>query len=211
MKDHPLRGFAGEQRGGESLNDQAGPQVVGHGVTNHFAGMQVDHGGGVHPTLDGADVGDVTAPASVGCCGTEVLPDQIRSIHRTLTCDGGLAPGSCVASAQASRLHQAPDPLAGHPVAPHDQLGPHSAIAAYFTAVLSRTRPLLFLRNHAPFSRLCSPCGDVPTQPARSRTTPCLDPSPPLWLCSPTCLTLSRGRQYFSPHRESSGLNGTRG
>jgi hypothetical protein len=58
--------------------------VVGDGIANHFAGVQVDHGGGVDPALDGAHVGNVAAPASVGLFGGEVLPDQIRRIDGRL-------------------------------------------------------------------------------------------------------------------------------
>jgi hypothetical protein len=44
-----------------------------------------------------------------------------------LTGDGGLLLGPRVGSVQASGAHQPPDPLAGHPVAAHDQLGPDPA------------------------------------------------------------------------------------
>ena len=49
----PVRWSAGEQRGGEGLDDQAGAQVVGHGVAHDLAGVQVDHGRGVDPAVDG--------------------------------------------------------------------------------------------------------------------------------------------------------------
>src|SRR3954465_3246253 len=71
-----------------------------------------------------------------------------------------------------------------------------SAIAAYFTAVPSRTRRL-FLRNHAPCAVWRSPCGAVPARLARARTGPCREPDRTPWLSSPICLTSSRGRRYF--------------
>jgi len=103
---HPCWRFSSEQRGGEGLDDQAGAQVVGDGVAHHLAGVQVDHGRGVDPAVDGAHVGDVTAPAGVGCLGGEVLPDQVRGVDGSLTCDGRALPGPGVASAQVSSLHQ---------------------------------------------------------------------------------------------------------
>src|SRR3954466_4675840 len=68
-----------------------------------------------------------------------------------------------------------------------------SAIAAYFTAVLSRTRRPLFLRSHAPCAGWRFPCGAVPARPARARTGPCREPARIPWLSSPICLTSSRG------------------
>src|SRR5215212_9438897 len=73
-----------------------------------------------------------------------------------------------------------------------------SAIAAYFTAVLSRTRLLLFLRNHAPSAGLRFLCGVVPAQPVHSRTDPCQGFVRSPVRSSPTCLTSSRGRRCFS-------------
>jgi len=37
VEDHPGGGLTGHQRGGERLDDQAGAQVVGHGVAHDFA------------------------------------------------------------------------------------------------------------------------------------------------------------------------------
>jgi hypothetical protein len=62
VKDDPFRRFAGQQRGSESLDDQSGSQVIGDGVTHHFAGMQINHGCGVHPTVEGPHVSNVGAP-----------------------------------------------------------------------------------------------------------------------------------------------------
>ena len=92
VEDHPA-GFAGEQRGGEGLDDQAGAQMVGDGVAHDLAGVQVDDGRGVDPAVDGLDVGDVAAPAGVGRLGGEVLPDQVRGVDGPPTGDGGAFEG----------------------------------------------------------------------------------------------------------------------
>src|SRR5918994_3155752 len=98
--------------------------MVGHGVADDLARVQVDHRRRVDPAVDGAHVGDVAAPARVRGLGGEVLPDQIRGVDRSLTRDGGLLPGPGVASAQAGSAHQPPHPLASDPEPAHDQLGP---------------------------------------------------------------------------------------
>src|SRR6478672_10861836 len=77
VEDDACGGFAGHECGGEGLDDQGGAQVVGDGVADHLAGVQVDHGRGVDPALDGAYVGDVSAPVGVGLGGGEVLSDQV--------------------------------------------------------------------------------------------------------------------------------------
>ena len=38
VKDHTCWGPAGEQRGGESLNNQARPEMIGNGIVDHLAG-----------------------------------------------------------------------------------------------------------------------------------------------------------------------------
>jgi len=43
--------------------------------------------------------------------------------------DGSAPPDPRVTSLQASGAHKSPDPLRGHPLAPHDQLGPDPAHA----------------------------------------------------------------------------------
>jgi hypothetical protein len=129
VEDDAFRGLSGDERGGEGLGDQAGPHVVGYSVSDYFSGMQVDHGGGVDPSLDGLDIRDVAAPASIGLLGSEVLADQIRRIDGSRTCGGGFLPGLGVASLQAGGLHQPPDSLGRESVAEHDQLGPDSADA----------------------------------------------------------------------------------
>jgi hypothetical protein len=98
MEDHTCRGFAGDQRGGERLDDQAGAQVVGDGVADHLAGVQVDHGRCVHPAGYGLDEVMSPTPAGVGVGGGEVLADQIGCVDGALTCDGGALPGTWMAS-----------------------------------------------------------------------------------------------------------------
>jgi hypothetical protein len=56
VEDHPARWPAGDEGGGEGLEDQAGAQVIGHGVADDLAGVQVDHGRGVDPAVDGGHV-----------------------------------------------------------------------------------------------------------------------------------------------------------
>ncbi|OLL70169.1 hypothetical protein Ae263Ps1_6384 [Pseudonocardia sp. Ae263_Ps1] len=82
VHDHSGWWAAGEQGGGEGLDDQVGAQVVGHGVADDLTGVQVDHGGEVDPAVDRLDVGDVAAPAGVGSLGGEVTPDQVRGVDR---------------------------------------------------------------------------------------------------------------------------------
>jgi hypothetical protein len=55
VEDHPVRWLAGEQCGGQGLDDEAGAQVIGDGVADDLARVQVDHGGGVDPAVDGLD------------------------------------------------------------------------------------------------------------------------------------------------------------
>lgn len=66
VEDDSAWGFSGDECGGEGLDDQAGPHVIGHSVSGYFTRMQVDHGGGAGPSIDGLDIGDVAAPASIG-------------------------------------------------------------------------------------------------------------------------------------------------
>src|SRR6478672_12705019 len=129
VEDDACGGFAGHECGGEGLDDQGGAQVVGDGVADHLAGVQVDHGRGVDPAIDGAHIGNVSAPASVRCFGAEVPPDQIRGVDGALTCDGRFLPGSWVASAQASGPHEPPDPFGGNPHPAYDELGEDPAYA----------------------------------------------------------------------------------
>jgi hypothetical protein len=75
VEDHAGRGAAGE-RGREGLDDQAGAQVVGHGVAHDFAGAQVDHGRGVVPAVHGLNVGDVRRTSG---CASAVKSWPIRS------------------------------------------------------------------------------------------------------------------------------------
>src|SRR5207244_4278206 len=75
------------------------------------------------------DVGDVAAPAGVGCLGGEVLPDQIGGVDRAQTCGSRFLPRSGMTSLQASGAHEAPDSLGGGLDAAHDQFGPDAAYA----------------------------------------------------------------------------------
>src|SRR6478609_2986004 len=101
-----------------------------------LAGVQVDHGRGVDPALDGAYVGDVSAPVGVGLGGGEVLSDQVWGVDGSLACDGRFLPGPWVASAQAGGLHQAPDPFGGDPDTAHDEFGPDPAHAGVAVQVV---------------------------------------------------------------------------
>jgi hypothetical protein len=121
-------GFSGDECGGEGLDDQTGPHMVGYSVSDYFTGMQVDYGSGVDLSVD-LDISDIATPASIGLFGGEILSDQIRRIDGPRACGGRLLPGPGVASLQTGGLHQPPDPLGRDSVAEHDQLGVDSADA----------------------------------------------------------------------------------
>src|SRR5450755_187188 len=95
------------ERGG----DQAGPHVRGDGPANDFAGIKVDDGGEISPSVPCSYVGDVAAPLHISEGGGEIPADQVRCGHRLVSADGGPLPGSRVASLQASGLHEPVDAL----------------------------------------------------------------------------------------------------
>ena len=156
VENDAVGGFADHEGGSEGLDDEAGTQVVGDGVADHLAGVQVDHGRGVDPAVDGLDVGDVAALADVGFGCGEVLPDQVRCVNGPLTCDGRFLPGMWVTSAQASGLHQAPDPLGGDLDAAHDELRLDSAHAGWpcrvrwISRIVSVSSASVRSRSHGP-------------------------------------------------------------
>ena len=78
----PRGGSVGDQCGGEGFNDQGGAQVVGDGVADDLAGVQVDHGGGAGPAVDGLDVAvsrDAHSKPSGSACSSQRRSATISS------------------------------------------------------------------------------------------------------------------------------------
>ena len=69
----------------EGFQDQGGLHGGAHSPADHSAAVQIDPDSEVPPAAAGADVGDVTGPAAVGCRWVELLLEQVLS-H-----SGGLA------------------------------------------------------------------------------------------------------------------------
>jgi len=61
----------------EGFQHQRGLHGGAHGPADHAAAVQFDPDRQVPPTGCGADVGDVTSPAAVGCCWAELLLQQV--------------------------------------------------------------------------------------------------------------------------------------
>src|SRR6185369_14517871 len=103
--------------GGEvdGLADQVGAHVLGHGVADDFAGVQVDDGGQVEPAFEGGQTRDVPDQAGAGRGGGEVPADQIS--HRSDRASRGPGGGAAFAAGdpgQAVFAHEPFDPLVVH-------------------------------------------------------------------------------------------------
>ena len=61
----------------ESVQDQAGAQVVGHGPPDDAPAEGIEHDGQVEEPGPGRDVGNVGDPQPVGCIRGEVPADQV--------------------------------------------------------------------------------------------------------------------------------------
>src|SRR5450755_3999962 len=109
MEDDPggrlTRGEGHIERGG----DQAGPHVRGDGPANDFAGIKVDDGREISPSVPCSYVGDVAAPLHISEGGGEIPADQVRGRDRLVPADRGPLPRLRMTSLQASGLHEPVD------------------------------------------------------------------------------------------------------
>ena len=68
----------------EGLEYQGDSMVAPMGPADHTPAVKIDPDRQVTPTCTRADVGDVTDPAAVGCCGAELLQQRVLG-HATGT------------------------------------------------------------------------------------------------------------------------------
>ena len=107
----------------ESVDDEFGAVVVGHGIADDLAGGQVQPAGEVEPALGGRQVSDVANQLDAGTLGVEVAADEVRGRLRLLVRPGQravLAPGD---AADVAFAHDAGDALAVHPLPQAPQFG----------------------------------------------------------------------------------------
>src|SRR5664280_910860 len=125
MEDDATGRLTSPQRHRQRLGDQAGPHVRVQRPADQRAGVQVDHGGQVRPSVPRLDVRDVTAPPGVRFGRGEVPADQVRRRSRVVTGDGGDLPLLGVPSLQARGLHQPVHPLRRDATNDRCQMRPH--------------------------------------------------------------------------------------
>ena len=113
----------------KGVGDQAGPHVRGDGPANYLPRVKIDDGREISPPVPCFYVGHVAAPAGISAGSGEVPADQVRGRDRRVPADGGPLPGSWMASAQASGLHQPVDALMRDQVAQGRQARAHPAHA----------------------------------------------------------------------------------
>lgn len=99
---------AGSYGGVQTLGDEVGAQMLGHGAVQQPAGTDIEHGGQVQPSLLGGDAGDVAGPPWRRRIGREVQAEQLWGRARQR---GGTRSAQPLARVHTDEVMDAPEPL----------------------------------------------------------------------------------------------------